>query len=72
MAVANEIYMKLRIEMASSHSGAFAKTWFLGTNGRKRKSDGRQYGFYLSNSIQTACVFNKCTVSNLHGGVCAQ
>jgi hypothetical protein len=54
--VANEIYMKLRIEMASSHSGAFAKTRFLGTDGRKRKSDGRQYGFYFSNSIQTVCL----------------
>jgi hypothetical protein len=33
--VANEIYMKQRIRMASSHSGAFAKTWFF----RKKKKE---------------------------------
>jgi len=36
--VANEIYMKLRIRMASSHSGSFAKWWFLGRNKMKRMS----------------------------------
>lgn len=36
--VANEIYMKLRIRMASSRSGSFAKRWFLGRNKMKRMS----------------------------------
>ena len=36
--VANEIYMKLRIRMASSHCGSFAKRWFLGRNKMKRMS----------------------------------
>jgi hypothetical protein len=36
--VANEIYMKLRIGMASSHSGSFVRRRFLGRNTVKRMS----------------------------------